>query len=76
MISNIIATLARSSSSNYACVISGHYDSCVSNVLNTLKDVPGINNDASSVAVVMELAQVMAAATYAPETMILFVAVC
>lgn len=40
-------------------------------MLNTLQGVPGVNDDASSV----ELARVMAAATYAPEMMTLFVMV-
>ena len=41
-------------------VVSGHYDSMCSNVMNSECDAPGANDDASGTAVVMELACVFA----------------
>ncbi|HWJ96239.1 MAG TPA: M28 family metallopeptidase, partial [Telluria sp.] len=41
-------------------VVSGHYDSRVTDVMNATADAPGANDDASGTAAVMELACVMA----------------
>ena len=40
-------------------VVSGHYDSRVSDPMNATADAPGANDDASGVAAVLELARVM-----------------
>lgn len=46
VISNIVATLKGSEDSNRVYVISGHYDSRVSDPLNFVADAPGANDDA------------------------------
>jgi hypothetical protein len=43
-------------------VISGHYDSRVTDVLNATSPAPGANDDASGVAVVLEVARLLAGA--------------
>jgi hypothetical protein len=72
-ITNVIATLHGSESSNRTYVVSGHYDSRVTDVMNSTSDAPGADDDASGVAVSMELARVMA--THKPEATIVFAAV-
>ncbi len=59
-ICNVVATLEGSVDPNRAYVVSGHYDSRVSDVMNYTSDAPGADDDASGVAVAMELARVMA----------------
>lgn len=54
-------------------VISGHLDSRVSDVMDSASISPGANDDASGVAIVMELAKIMAKRAF-PST-IIFVAV-
>src|SRR3954452_18704295 len=73
VISNVIATLKGSESSQRMYVISGHYDSRVTDVMNRVDDAPGADDDASGVAVSMELARVMA--THDPLATIAFMAV-
>ncbi|RDB23934.1 hypothetical protein Hypma_009512 [Hypsizygus marmoreus] len=73
VISNVIATLKGSKEPNRAYVISGHYDSRVSDIMNFSDDAPGANDDASGVAVSMELARIMA--THSPAATIIFAAV-
>jgi Zn-dependent M28 family amino/carboxypeptidase len=53
-------------------VVSGHYDSRVSDVLDATSDSPGADDDASGVAAVLELARVMA--TRPLEATVMFVA--
>jgi hypothetical protein len=72
-ITNVIATLHGSESSKRTYVVSGHYDSRVTDVMNFTADAPGADDDASGVAVSMELARVMA--THKPEATIVFAAV-
>jgi hypothetical protein len=59
-ITNVIATLAGSVSPNRTYVILAHIDTRVTDVLNFTSDSPGADADASGVAVVLELARVMA----------------
>jgi hypothetical protein len=73
VISNIVATLRGSREPNRAYVISGHYDSRVSNDNDFVSDAPGANDDASGVAVSMELARIMA--THSPAATIMFAVV-
>lgn len=47
VISNVLATLHGSEGSNRVYVVSGHYDSRVTDVLNFIDDAPGANDDAS-----------------------------
>lgn len=60
---NVVATLPGTSaqSKDRMLVVSGHYDSRATDVMNASIDAPGANDDASGVAAVMELACVMAA---------------
>lgn len=58
---NIVATLpGRGASKSRYLVVSGHYDSRNSDVMDSLGEAPGANDDASGTAAVMELACVMA----------------
>ncbi len=58
---NVVATLpGRGASKARTLVVSGHYDSRNSDVMDPLGDAPGANDDASGTAAVMELACVMA----------------
>ncbi len=58
---NIVATLpGRGASQGRTLVVSGHYDSRNSEVMDALGEAPGANDDASGTAAVMELACVMA----------------
>jgi hypothetical protein len=72
-ITNVIATLRGTTSPDRVYVVSGHYDSRVTDVLNGIDDAPGADDDASGVAAVLELARVMA--TRQPESTMMFVAV-
>ncbi len=59
-ISNVVATLRGDAEPDRVYVASGHYDSRVTDVMNYTDDAPGADDDASGVAVCMELARVMA----------------
>jgi hypothetical protein len=72
-ITNVVATLRGDVTPNRAYVITGHYDSRVTDVMNATADAPGANDDASGVAVVMELARLLA--TRRTEATIIFAAV-
>ena len=73
VITNVIATLHGSSQPNRTYVISGHYDSRVTDVMNFIDDAPGADDDASGVAVSMEIARVLA--QHEPEATIVLAAV-
>ncbi len=72
-ITNVLATLKGSKHPDRVYVISGHYDSRVTDVLNSTSDAPGADDDASGVAVSMEVARVLA--THEPEATIVLAAV-
>ncbi|MFJ2262566.1 M20/M25/M40 family metallo-hydrolase [Streptomyces sp. NPDC087844] len=72
-ITNILATLRGSVTPERVYVVSGHYDSRVTDVMDATSDSPGADDDASGVAVAMELARVMA--TRRPASTIVFAAV-
>lgn len=72
-ITNVVATLRGSVTPDRIYVVSGHYDSRVTDIMNATADAPGANDDASGVAVAMELARVMA--TRRPRATIVFAAV-
>ena len=57
---NVVATLKGKTDPQRMYVVSGHYDSRVSDIMNAMSDAPGANDDASGTAAVMELACVMA----------------
>jgi hypothetical protein len=72
-ITNIIATLHGDSPSPRTYVVTGHYDSRVTDVLNATADAPGADDDASGVAAVLELIRVLA--TRRSEATLVFAAV-
>ena len=59
---NVVATLpgTQAASRDRYYVVSGHYDSRVTDVMNYTADAPGANDDASGTAAVIEMACVMA----------------
>ncbi|KAF1940013.1 putative zinc metalloprotease [Clathrospora elynae] len=58
-ISNVLATAKGSVDPSRVYVMTGHYDSRVTDVLNYDADSPGANDDASGTAIAMELARVL-----------------
>ncbi|ALG13445.1 M20/M25/M40 family metallo-hydrolase [Kibdelosporangium phytohabitans] len=72
-ITNVVATLRGSTSPDRIYVVSGHYDSRCTDPNDFTKDAPGANDDASGVAVAMELARIMSRCR--PEATIVFAAV-
>jgi hypothetical protein len=72
-ITNVVATLKGSVTPERIYVVSGHLDSRNTIVTNAIDDAPGADDDAAGVAVIMELARVMA--THNPESTIVFTAV-
>jgi Zn-dependent M28 family amino/carboxypeptidase len=72
-ITNVVATLRGSTAPGRVYVVSGHYDSRCTDVMDAVSDAPGANDDASGVAVAMELARVLA--TRRPDATIVFAAV-
>src|SRR4051812_26976451 len=72
-ISNVLATLHGSTSPDRVYVVSGHYVSRVTDVMNPDSFQPGADDDASGVAVSLELARVLA--TREPRATIVFAAV-
>jgi Zn-dependent M28 family amino/carboxypeptidase len=71
-ITNVIATLRGTTAPDRVYVVSGHYDSRVTDVLDATSDAPGADDDASGVAAVLELARVLA--PHPTEATIMFVA--
>ena len=72
-ITNVIATLTGDTSPARIYVVTGHYDSRVTDVMDFTSDAPGADDDASGVAVVLELARVLA--TRHSEATLVFAAV-
>ncbi|MFD4609640.1 M20/M25/M40 family metallo-hydrolase [Streptomyces sp. NPDC058440] len=72
-ITNVVATLRGSAAPDRVYVVSGHYDSRATDVMDAGSDAPGADDDASGVAVAMELARVMAVRR--PAATIVFAAV-
>ncbi|MFI2650096.1 M28 family peptidase [Micromonospora fulviviridis] len=59
-ITNVVATLRGDTTPDRVYVITGHYDSRATDVMDAVSDAPGADDDASGVAVVLELARVLA----------------
>lgn len=75
-ISNVVATLHGTETPERLYVVSGHYDSRVSDVNNYEADAPGADDDASGVAISLELARIMSQPSVPrPRASIAFVAV-
>jgi hypothetical protein len=64
-ITNVIATLQGTASPERFYVVTGHLDSRVTDVLNFTSDAPGADDDASGVAVVLEIARLFATRQFA-----------
>jgi hypothetical protein len=64
-ITNVIATLKGTASPERFYVVTGHLDSRVTDVLDFESDAPGADDDASGVAVVLELARLFATRKFA-----------
>ncbi|MGP4017863.1 M20/M25/M40 family metallo-hydrolase [Saccharopolyspora sp. 5N708] len=60
-ITNVVATIRGTTHPERVHVVSGHYDSRVSDVMDAVSDAPGADDDASGVAVVLELARLLSA---------------
>jgi hypothetical protein len=73
-ITNVIATLKGTASPERFYVVTGHIDSRVTDVMDFTSDAPGADDDASGVALVLELARVFAPHRF-PGTVV-FAAVC
>ncbi|TYB69883.1 M20/M25/M40 family metallo-hydrolase [Nonomuraea sp. PA05] len=75
VITNVVATLrgTQDASAGRTYVVSGHYDSRCSDVMNATCDAPGADDDASGVAVAIEAARVMATRTF--DATVVFMAV-
>jgi hypothetical protein len=71
VITNVIATFRGASEPNRAYVVTGHYDSRVTDVLDATSDAPGADDDGSGVAVVMELVRILSAARQPDATIVL-----
>ncbi|RSD25839.1 M20/M25/M40 family metallo-hydrolase [Amycolatopsis eburnea] len=72
-ITNVVATLHGSTDPGRVYVVSGHYDSRRTDVMDFTGDAPGADDDASGVAVALELARVLS--TRQPAATIVFAAV-
>jgi peptidase M28-like protein len=69
-ITNVIATLKGTASTERFYVVTGHLDSRVTDVLDFTSDAPGADDDASGVAVVLELVRLFATHQF-PGTLVL-----
>jgi Peptidase family M28 len=69
-LTNVTATLRGATNPERTYVVSAHIDSRVSDALNAVADAPGADDDASGVAVVLELARVLSARR--PEATVVF----
>ena len=74
-IHNVVARLQGAAESDRIYVVCAHYDSIASDPFDAVSDAPGANDDASGVAVVMELARVLADHPGTPRATVLFAAV-
>lgn len=73
VITNVVATLRGTTDPGRVYVVTGHYDSRVTDVMNFTSDAPGADDDGSGVATVLELARLFA--TRPTEATIIFAAV-
>src|SRR5262245_26395168 len=73
VITNVVATLRGTQTPERVYLVSGHIDSRATDVLDFTSDAPGADDDASGVAVIMELARVFA--RHPSESTIVFTAV-
>src|SRR5258708_4346139 len=74
-ITNVIATLQGTATPERFYVVTGHLDSRVTDVLDFTSDAPGADDDASGVAVVMELTRLFATHQF-PGTLVFATVAC
>ena len=72
---NVVAELKSAVPSDRYYVVSGHYDSRATDVMDANSVAPGANDDASGTAAVMEMACVMAQSKYKFNANLIFMAV-
>ncbi|KAI0792547.1 Zn-dependent exopeptidase [Abortiporus biennis] len=58
-ITNVITTIQGTENSNRVYIITGHYDSRCTDIMNFTSDAPGADDDGSGVAVVLELVRIL-----------------
>jgi hypothetical protein len=68
-ITNVVATLQGTASPERFYVVTGHLDSRCTSILDSASDAPGADDDASGVAVALELARIFATRQF-PGTMV------
>ncbi|HEV7656224.1 MAG TPA: M20/M25/M40 family metallo-hydrolase [Mycobacteriales bacterium] len=73
VITNVVTTLRGTATPERVYVVTGHYDSRITDVFDAVGDAPGADDDASGVAAVLELVRVFA--TRPTEATIIFAAV-
>jgi len=56
---NVVATIRGTTDPDRIYIATGHYDSMNSDIMNSTLDAPGADDDASGVAVIMDLARVL-----------------
>lgn len=56
---NVVATIRGTTDPDRIYIATGHYDSINSDIMNATLDAPGADDDASGVAVIMEVARVL-----------------
>ena len=56
---NVVATIKGTADPNRVYIATGHYDSRVTDIMDATSDAPGADDDASGVAVIMEVARVL-----------------
>ncbi|MBC8141552.1 MAG: M20/M25/M40 family metallo-hydrolase [Armatimonadetes bacterium] len=74
-LTNVLATLPGTAVPERIIVVSGHYDSRATDVMDAKSPAPGANDDASGVAAVLELARAMAASKTPFAATVVFAAV-
>ncbi|KAK6394923.1 hypothetical protein LTR65_001111 [Meristemomyces frigidus] len=72
-LTNIVARINGTEDSNRTYVVTGHYDSRRIDIMDYVNDAPGADDDATGVAVVMEMARVCASRK--PKATMIFAAV-
>jgi len=70
-ITNVIATIQGTANPQRYYVVTGHLDSRVTDVTDSVSDAPGADDDGSGVACVLELARLFAQAPQFPGTIVL-----
>ncbi|KAK4560765.1 hypothetical protein LTR86_005344 [Recurvomyces mirabilis] len=73
-ITNVVAQINGTTDPNRVYVVTGHYDSRRIDINDYVNDAPGSDDDATGVAVVMEMARLVAASKVKPAATMIFAA--